>query len=149
MTRTTIIFVLIITALVSSSVGQKRSVFDPNGGEFQISGTNPKGFERFERMYLETNDPDGRRIRPNGGMEFGQTEYAMRNIVFDGRRWSFETVTIGGVRYRFDGRFPKLRFDEHGAVIGDNVLRGHLTKLVRGKRVAVADVIFSFVYYSD
>ena len=149
MKRTSMICILILSALHHAAAGQKRMIFDPNGGEFQISGDRPAGFEDFSRMNLETRTFKGRRVRPNGEIEFGQASYAMRNIVFDGRRWNFETVPFGGTSFRFYGRFPKLRLDEHGAIIGDNVLQGHLIKFVHGKKAAEADLVFSFIYYSD
>jgi len=150
MGRTPLILTFILVALVVSVAGQKQITFDPNGGEFQIEGNKPAGFEDFERMYLETRRPRGSRVRMNGGLEVRGVEYAMRNIAFDGRRrWNFDTVSIGGVRYQFYGRFPKLRRDEHGAIIGDRVLKGRLIKFVRRKRSAMADLVFSFIRYSD
>jgi len=149
MKRSSIVVTIILTALVHVAAGQKRLAFDPNGGEFQISGDKLAGFEDFARMYLETKSSNGRRVRPNGGVEFGQTEYAMRNVVFDGLQLNFDTNQISGISYRFSGRFSKLKRDEHGAIIGEKVLRGHFVKLAHGKRVADANLVFSFVYYSD
>ena len=149
MKPTSMILIFILIAGTHTALGQKRKIFDPNGGEFQISGEKPAGFEGFERMYLQTLSSNERRIAPRGGVEFGRMEYAMRNIVFDGRYWSFDTVSIGGVHYKFYGRFRKLKFDEHGAIIGDRALQGRFIKFVRGKSSVKAELIFSFVYYSD
>lgn len=149
MKRASIILILTVAGLTQTAAGQGRPTFDPNGGEFQISDSKPAGFESFERMYLQTQNSNGRRVKPSGGVEFGQVEYAMQNIVFDGRRWNFETVAVGRVRYKFNGRFLALRRDEHGAIIGDRVLQGILVRFVRGKRSIAANVVFSFIYYSD
>ena len=149
MKRSSIVATIILIVLVYAAAGQKRLVLDPNGGEFQISGYKPPDFEGFGRMYLETRSSSGRRVRPNGGVEFGQMEYAMRNIVFDDRYLNFDTNPISDISYRFYGRFSKLKPDEHGAILGDNVLRGHFVKFAHGKRVAEANLVFSFVYYSD
>ena len=149
MKRSSIVVTIILTLLVHVAAGQRRLVFDPNGGEFQISGDKVSGFEDFGRMYLETRRSSGRRVRPNGGVDFGQAQYAMRNIVFDGLQLNFDTNQISGISYRFFGRFSKLKRDEHGAIVGDNVLRGRFVKFAHGKRVAETILVFSFIYYSD
>jgi len=149
MKRSLTVLLLIPAFLACMAFGQKPMAFDPNGGEFQISGQNPAGFSSFQRMYLETRNANGKRVRPNGSIDFGQIEYEMRNIVFDGRRWSFDTVLVNGVSFSFAGRFPKLTLDEHGAIMGDDVLQGHLIKFVRGRKTAEADLVFTFFYYSD
>ena len=136
-------------AALTQTAKTRPILFDPNGGEFQLSGDKPAGFEDFALMYVQTKDDDGGRVRPNGGIIFGTTEFRLTNIVFDGRRWDFDTVAKSGVSYRFRGRFVNLRRDEHGAVVGDDVLKGRLTKLRRGQPIASADVTFSFVHYSD
>ena len=148
MKQTLVVLVFILAGLVDIA-GQIRSSFDPNGGEFQVSDTKPKGFEDFQRMYLQTHNADGRPIHPKGGIEIGTLEYAMRKIVLNGRNWSFETGSIDGVRYIFRGRLSRIRHDEHGAVIGDRILQGRLIKLLGGKISAAAYLVFSFVYYSD
>jgi hypothetical protein len=38
MKRTSMICILILSALHHAAAGQKRMIFDPNGGEFRISG---------------------------------------------------------------------------------------------------------------
>lgn len=131
------------------------AVFDPNDGVFLIPRENkPPGFEDFSEMYLQTKDYNRRNerrvpVEPNGTVVFGQKDFAMREIVFDGKRWTFETVSIGGVSYKFGGKFSKITLDAHGAQGGENVLQGRLIKLVGGRLTAQADLIFSFVIQGE
>lgn len=121
--------------------------FDPNNGVFYISGDKPRGFQDIEETYIQTKDLDDRKtaVKPNGSIREGRQEFAMRNIVYDGKHWSYETVTIGGVSFRFDGDFSKIELDEHGIQNGENILRGRLTKFVDGQKMAETDLVFSFV----
>lgn len=136
-----------------SSIKKSLEFFDPDNGVFYISGNKPAGFEDVSEMWLETMDDDlrGKKtpVKKNGGIEFGQKDYAMRKIFFDGKSWSFETVVVDGVSFSFNGRFAKPRLDSHGAALGDNVLQGRLIKFVNGKKTAEADLIFSFVIQGE
>lgn len=124
--------------------------FDPNGGEFIISDDkNPAGFEDFREMYLLTRkdiqDKESVAVKPNGGVEsWKQQIFAIRKIFFDGKRWSFETAVIGGVNYKFDGTFIKIKRYPDGTIDGENVLKGRLIRFVGGRQSALADLIFSF-----
>ncbi|HEY0049833.1 MAG TPA: hypothetical protein VGB68_11130 [Pyrinomonadaceae bacterium] len=129
-------------------------IFDPNDGVFLIPRENkPAGFEDFSEMYLQTKDYNRRNervsVEPKGTVVIGQTDFAMREIVFDGKRWTFETVSSGGTSYKFDGRFSKIKINVNGAQDGENVLRGRLIKLAGGKETAQADLIFSFVLQGE
>jgi hypothetical protein len=122
--------------------------FDPSIGIFQISGERPPGFEDFDAMWVETMDYDSKlrqvAVKKNGKLVAGQKEYALRQIIYDGKSWTFETAAVDGVSYQFDGKFVKLKLDLHGSADGDNVLHGHLIKFMNGKKTAEADLIFSF-----
>jgi hypothetical protein len=129
--------------------------FDPNGGEFILDYENkPPGFEDFRGIYLETKDFDRRgksvSIRPKGGLETWKPQvFEMRKIFFDGRRWSFETVSVGGVSYKFNGKFIKIKRYPDGRMDDQEVLKGRLIKLADGRRTATADLIFSFQMEDD
>jgi hypothetical protein len=133
---------------------QDIDFFDPNGGEFIISDDQkPAGFEDFREMYLLTRediqDKKSAAVKPNGGVELWKQQlFAMRNIFFDGKRWSFETTTIGGVSYKFDGKFIKIKRYPDGTMYSQDVLKGRLIKLVGGRQSA-ADLIFSFQVADD
>jgi hypothetical protein len=147
----------------SLTVLQKRLIqmpqdidfFDPNAGEFVISDDQkPAGFEDFREMYLltreETQGKQSVAVKPNGAVEsWKQQLFEMRSIFFDGKRWSFETVAIGGVSYKFDGKFIKIKRYPDGTMDSQDVLKGHLIKFVGGKESAAADLIFSFQVADD
>jgi hypothetical protein len=134
---------------------QDTDFFDPNGGEFIISDDRkPAGFEDFREMYLLTRediqDKKSAVVKPNGAVESWKHQlFAMRNIFFDGKRWSFETAAIGGVSYKFDGKFIKIKRYADGAMDSQDVLKGRLIKFVGGKESASADLIFSFQVADD
>lgn len=129
--------------------------FDPNGGEFVMSDNkNPKGFEEFREMYLQTKDFDRRNklvvVKPNGSVESWQQQiFAMQKIFFNGKRWTFETASIGGVSYKFSGKFIKIKRYPDGTIDGENVLKGRLIRFLNGKQTAAADLIFSFQVGDD
>ena len=134
---------------------QDVDIFDPNGGEFVVSDDNKTpGFEDFRDMYLITKDFNRRNklvaVKPKGGVESWQHQiFAMRKIFFDGRRWSFETATIGGISYKFNGKFIKIKRYPDGRMDDQNVLQGRLIKLLNGRQTAAADLIFSFHVEDD
>jgi hypothetical protein len=127
--------------------------FDPNIGIFSLPFNEkpPAGFEEFDSMWIETHDlvmrggrPRLRPLRKNGVIRFGQTEYKLRNIFFDGKRWTFDTERIGGVSYHFDGKFEPVKLDSHGAQESERVLHGRLQRFVDGRQTAEAELILSF-----
>jgi hypothetical protein len=134
---------------------QDVDYFDPNGGEFIISDDRkPAGFEDFREMYLLTRediqDKKSAAVKPNGSVESWKPQlFAMRNIFFDGKRWSFETATIGGVSYKFDGKFIKIKRYPDGTMDNQDVLKGRLIKFVGGRQTARANLIFSFQVADD
>ena len=134
---------------------QDVDFFDPNGGEFVMSAEkNPTGFEDFREMYIQTKDFNQSNklvaVKPNGGVEsWKQSIFAMRKIFFDGKRWSFETAPIGGVSYKFNGKFINIKRYPDGRMDSDNVLKGRLIKFLKGKPSAAADLIFSFQVADD
>ena len=74
-------------------------------------------------------------VKPNGSVESWKPQlFAMRNIFFDGKRWSFETATIGGVSYKFDGKFIKIKRYPDGTMDNQDVLKGRLIKFVGGRQ---------------
>ena len=111
-------------------------------------------FDRLLTCYLQTKDFNQRNkfvaVKPKGGVEsWKQQVFAMRKIFFDGRRWSFETVSIGGISYKFNGKFIKIKRYPDGRMDDQNVLQGRLIKLLNGSQTAAADLIFSFHVEDD
>jgi len=131
----------------ATAAAQSRTLFDPGGGLFLISGRTPKAFASFEGIWLSTNDykTNGRvvPIKPVGELQAGG-RYKMTRVVYNENEFSFETVALKSVSYRFSGRLvDNIRYDASGHTVG-TVLRGHLEKLVHGRVAAEADLDFEF-----
>ena len=63
---------------------------------------------------------------------------------FHGKLFSFETVAVGGVSYKFSGALlDNIKYNSYGDLIGD-VLQRHLIKVVNGKKAVEADLKFGF-----
>lgn len=131
-----------------NSIKKSLIYFDPYLGIFNISSEKPAGFENFSAMWIETMDYNSKGkyvpIKKDGVLEDNQIKYQMQKIYYDGKSWSFETAVVGGISYKFEGKFGKLKLDSHGATDGENILHGHLIKFLKGKKTAEADLIFSF-----
>lgn len=121
---------------------------NPNIGVFKVTGKLPTEFEKVEGMWFKTMDydPQGKYIwvTPTGGLIVGKVMYELQAVLLDGKNCFFETNKINSVSFKFEGKFAKLRFDSNGAILGENVLQGHLTKLVNGKKSAEGDLNFNF-----
>lgn len=126
---------------------------DPNNGEFQISGEAPAGFADAFSMSIVTMDMNTRgeyvAVNKTGTVYLGNDLYEMKNILLDRNAWSFETVTHRGVSFKFDGKFARPDVVTENMTRGDKVLRGHLIKLVKGKRAVEADLVFDHIYMYD
>jgi|SRR5580765_3475683 len=127
---------------------------DLGGGEFQILGPQPSGFEDFRSMWVRKfqTTASGNIIanKPEGGVwAGGDKEFQMREIVFYRRNLRFKTIALKGISYQFEGRFPAhFNLDSHGEITGE-VLRGTLSRLEKGKQIVKATVGFMFQFYSD
>ena len=151
----TLLLILVVTTACFCSLAQtpKKEKFTPDGGVFFVSGKPPKAFANLGGIALQTIDykADGTtvQIKPRGAFGAGGRNYKMTNIVYDGKRFSFETVAIGAVSYKFSGEIlDNLKYDQEGEPKGD-VLKGHLIKFVNGKKTAEADLKFEFAVGVD
>ncbi len=127
--------------------------YDWNIGIFSLPANEEPspGFEHFEGMWIETQEigiKDGeiqtKLLKPHGEIIFGQTRFALRKILFDGKSWKFETVRIEDVSYQFEGKFAPVKLNENGLQIWKDILHGHLKKIVNGKQTAEVDLVLSF-----
>ena len=74
------------------------------------------------------------------------TSYKFSSIFITERRLSFTTVSIGGVKYSFDGRFlGSGDFASQTSDSGKTMLDGTLRKYVDGKMVA--ETTSTFLYF--
>jgi hypothetical protein len=126
---------------------------DPNNGQFYISGAAPKAFGDDFSIWFKTMDYNPKNkyvaVKKTGGIWFAGHQYQMRKLEFDGQTWSFETAPFRGVSFRFTGHFVQSSSQEGIILMGVDVLRGHLIKLVRGRKSIEADLIFSHAFEWD
>lgn len=125
---------------------QSDASFSPDG-YYVFSGQTPKGFANFKGFSLTTTEPksDGTSIpvAPNGEIDAG-IKYKLTNIQLTGTSLSFDTRTIRGANYKFEGKFLVSQgWCDDGRTTGP-VLGGHLIKLLNGAKVAEAEVKFEW-----
>jgi hypothetical protein len=117
-------------------------------GYFSLVGKPPKGFENFDTIqyWRKEDEQTGPDIseRMSGVNETGGVVYAYATISITRRAFVFTTRAVGGLSYKFSGRF--LRSDFVGAEMNFErpVLMGVLDKYRNGKRVARATVRLSY-----
>lgn len=130
---------------------QRSLVFvDPRNGEFFISDL--KQYEGIMGMWIDTTRSSRGRA-PNvwrkGGLDTIRFRFPSVRNYYDGKRWSFTTITIKGISFKFDGKFEKTRLREYGDAEGDHILKGHMIKFIKGKIFAESDLTFTFDVFHD
>jgi hypothetical protein len=116
--------------------------FDPDGA-FWIIGTAPTDFSDFGSINL--NSKHLRRL-PAAGFQLnnGRT-FRYKSLSVKRENFTFTTVVVNGVGYSFtghflkDGVFASLELDDKTPV-----LEGRLVKYKAGKKVAEANLNFSY-----
>lgn len=139
-----------LRAMRNELINIKRSLasFEPNDGDFHIAMDGPEAFEGVSEILVNTRDYNSKGIpipvKKNGILYTKTDGYKMLNIIFDGKRLSFDTATVKGVSFRFDGAVENLSVDSHGAYTRDTALRGRGTKLVKGKKVSEGEILLNY-----
>jgi hypothetical protein len=142
--RSVIVILSLVIATWMPLAGQtKRSRFDPSGA-FWIQGEPPNGFSDFSAINLNM-----RRLRrlPSSGVQLKDgTSFRFKDVIVKQNNFTFTTVTVRNVSYRFSGRFLKGG-DFAATWMGDEtpLLEGVLTKFRTGKKVAEAKL--KFIYF--
>ncbi|HEX6731973.1 MAG TPA: hypothetical protein VF074_18295 [Pyrinomonadaceae bacterium] len=118
--------------------------FHPEGG-YVLMGRKPKEFAEFQYMFLGLdNVVDGQMWGIVSVGTVTNDKYDDQTAIFglvSERRVFFVTPTFqGGFEYRFDGEF--LRRDLWSANQNTAVLRGTLTKTIKGRKAAERVVSF-------
>lgn len=138
-----ITLILIFLALgIVAPAQTKRSQFNPDGA-FWLIGEPPNGFSDFGNINL-----NGRRLRriPSQGLQLnnGKTFY-FKSLIVKRDKFTFTTVTVGGVYYTFSGKFLRGGvFAEQDLYDEQPVLEGVLAKYKGGQKVAEANLKFSY-----
>ena len=96
-----------------------------------------KGFPDLDLINIETEDEDGYTIPPRGLVRT-KRDHKFISVSITDDLVSFETETVRGISYRFNGKFePPIDDYDLGPV-----LRGSLIKLEKGKVVATLNSTF-------
>lgn len=126
-------------------------------GRFFIDGKAAKGFAEFEYLFLEGGSfrlsPDKKRMVADspatlkGELYRGQRKFRLKKAVMEGEALTFESQAVRGVSFQFSGAvFNAADKDDSDIVIG---MKGRLSKLLNGKKVAEAQVTFSYEEPTD
>jgi hypothetical protein len=135
--------VLIATTISVLAFGQtNKQRFDPNGS-FWIHGTPPDEFKDLSAINLNARG-NPRLDRPGVRLTTGRL-FRFKLLKVTRNSFTFTTETVGGVSFGFAGRFLKggvfaaANLDEKTPV-----LEGTLTKYRAGKKIAEAQLKFTY-----
>ncbi|MFN2530504.1 MAG: hypothetical protein ABR555_04315 [Pyrinomonadaceae bacterium] len=129
---------------VDASTFQRRTKkFDPDG-EFLLIGKPAKSFENVSSIVLLRLKGTYLNARSGVYLTSNYLQRFSRATVTE-QKFSFETIVRRGVTYIFDGHFLRGGvFAELSLDLDKAMLKGHLTKLVNGHKVAETDIEFSY-----
>ena len=134
---------LLLCLFATPALTQRKSAtrFDPDG-TFWIKGDTPADFSEFDSINL--NAKRARYLEPPG-LRTRTTLHRYKTLVVKRDNFTFTTMTVRGVYYTFSGKF--LRGGVYGAGDFDDetpILEGTLTKFRDGKKVAEANLTFTY-----
>jgi hypothetical protein len=146
-----------VLALVSfdMTLWQAANAAPPNqkvnvDGYYLPEGKLPPAFANIDNLSLFTTDVRGGKtvdVPVWGFIRLKQktnSDYRLVSPTLEGKRFTFSTKTLRGVSYQFAGDFTKIGNFVENPPEGDIVLKGHLTKMQSGKKVAETDVSFRY-----
>ena len=141
-----ILFVVLPTGgAADASVPAGAQQFDPEG-EFNVEGEPPRGLSEVSTIELLR---DARRsfLNPHAGVyTTAGVTYRFKTVNVTREKFTFETVAIAGISYSFTGRFLRggVYAEMNSDQWGKPILAGRLTKLRSGRKVARANLKFSY-----
>jgi hypothetical protein len=127
-------------------------------GRFFIDGKAPKGFTEFEYLYLEGGSfklaPDKKRmIADSPAVLKGELQgkrrrtFKLKTASMENDALNFESQPLGGISFQFSGTvFNAATEKDEPASVG---IKGRLSKFINGKKVAEAQVTFSYLEPTD
>jgi len=139
--KTFCIFLLLCLTASPAFTQRKQARFDPDGS-FWIHGTPPPEFSDFDSINL-----NAKRLRYLNapGLLMRTTRYRYKTLTVKRDNFEFTTMTVRGVFYTFSGRFLKGGVFGAGELDDETpVLEGTLTKFRGGKKVAEANLKFTY-----
>ena len=135
---------LFLVLSLTSAVFAQRGRFDPDGSFWLQEGTTPPTeFSDFSAINL-----NAKRLRrlPSPGLQLNNgTTYRFKTLTVKRDNFTFTTTTLREVSYSFSGKFLKGGVYASG-ILDDQtpVLEGTLTKFRDGKKVAEANLTFTY-----
>jgi hypothetical protein len=135
--------IFLLLSLTSPAFTQRKTSprFDPDG-TFWIHGNAPADFSDFDSINL--NAKRARHLE-SPGLRMRTTVYRYRTLVVKRDNFTFTTMTVRGVFYTFSGKFLKGGVYSAGDLDDETpVLEGTLTKFRDGKKVAEANLKFTY-----
>lgn len=119
--------------------------FDPEG-EFDVIGDPPRGLTEVSAIQL-LRDAKKSFLNSHSGLYTNRgLTYRFKTVSVTRERFTFTTASIEGISYSFTGRF--LRGGVYGELDSDQwgkpILEGRLSRLRDGKKVATANLKFSY-----
>jgi hypothetical protein len=143
-------FVILFVILPSSGAANTcvpagAQQFDPEG-EFNVEGEPPGGLSEVSTIELLR---DARRsfLNPHAGVyTTAGVTYRFKTVNVTREKFTFETVAIAGISYSFTGRFLRggVYAEMNSDQWGKPILAGRLTKQRGGRKVARANLKFSY-----
>ena len=150
---------LIRGVIVEGTQGQSdNSNYSFGDGRFIIEGKTPKGFPEIESLYLEGGSfnlaPDKKRmitVKPASlqGELNGRRKptFKLKKAAMESDAITFESQTVRGISFQFSGTvFNAATAKDEPASVG---IKGLLSRFVNGKKVAEAQVTFSYLEPAD
>jgi hypothetical protein len=150
---------LIGGVIVERTQGQSdNSDFSFGEGRFTIDGKTPRDFREIEALYLEGGSfklaPDKKRMIANkpailkGELQGkGRLTFKLKRAAMESDAITFESVAVRGISFQFSGTvFNTGRAEDGLESVG---IRGTLSRFMNGKKVAEAQVTFSYLEPSD
>jgi hypothetical protein len=134
------------------------SDFSFGEGRFFIDGKAPKGFPEIEYLYLEGGSfklaPDKKRMIAGAPASLkgelqgkGRRTFKLKKAAMESDAIAFESQAVRGISFQFSGTvFNAATANDEPASIG---IKGRLSKFMNGKKVAEAQVTFSYLEPGD
>jgi hypothetical protein len=135
-----------------------NSDFSFGEGRFFIDGKAPKGFQEIEYLYLEGGSfklaPDKKRMVADSPASLtgelqgkGRRTFKLKKATMENDAITFESQAIRGISFQFSGTvFNAATSSDEPAGVG---IKGRLSKFMNGKKVAEAQVTFSYLEPED
>ena len=141
-----VVTALAFTALPSVSASGGQATVDVFGYYFQQKKL-PAAFAEIDHLMLSTIDSNARPAPLNGWIRpkrKAAKDYKLIAPKLAGKNLTFTTQAVRGKSYSFEGTFTKLGNFPADRPEGEVILKGHLIKMLNGKKVAETDVSFTY-----